>query len=378
MADIQTHLRELGVLVGIKNKINNLGYTSNSITTNDFCEIIDSILPVNKHPLYNNIRIIAFSKSERDIIDNAFTLAKVIVEKLNFTSLDSADWYGYESGKDEPYDIKINDKYFSLKEDSFILENMGLYKLLNCFTGSKYKRGKRHIFEDYAPTEYNHWFDITWQCLLSYLSANGNLWTYTNPKNTNKQAKISIVSNDVLLEYFDEEEHKISKLPIKSSFKEFKRKTTPDIREGGFSKFINEQLRSNSAYNEAQRQCAIVASDALANELMANLNYKAGIARFLRMHKNSYYYAKTTSSGVELYEVPSANEIDSTIKITSIVGSVPSKQANILTTVKNIKTEKTLVLRNECRFSHGQFNGTPEAKLYYEQGGSLDVIYNKI
>lgn len=146
MADIQTHLRELGVLVGIKNKINNLGYTSNSITTNDFCEIIDSILPVNKHPLYNNIRIIAFSKSERDIIDNAFTLAKVIVEKLNFTSLDSADWYGYESGKDEPYDIKINDKYFSLKEDSFILENMGLYKLLNCFTGSKYKRGKRHIF----------------------------------------------------------------------------------------------------------------------------------------------------------------------------------------------------------------------------------------
>lgn len=111
---------------------------------------------------------------------------------------------------------------------------------------------------------------------------------------------------------------------------------------------------------------------------MQNLNYSSGIARFLRIHEHSYYYAKTTSLGVELYEVPSKDTFISTIQITSIIGSVPDKQANILTTIKNIETNQTLVLRNECRFSHGQFNGTPEAKLYYEHGGSLEIIYKKI
>ena len=100
--------------------------------------------------------------------------------------------------------------------------------------------------------------------------------------------------------------------------------------------------------------------------------------RFLRIHKKEYYYAKTTQAGIEIYKVPSLSSFENSIIIESIKPSVPDKQANILTTIKNTKTGGTLVLRNECRFSHGQFNGTPEAKLYYENKGSLLVIYETI
>ena len=131
-------------------------------------------------------------------------------------------------------------------------------------------------------------------------------------------------------------------------------------------------------YNEAKKHCAVVASDNLAEELRNNLNYHAGLPRFLRIHNSEYYYAKTTNTGIQIYKVPSLQSFRNDIIIESINGSVPNKQANILTTIKNQKTGETLVLRNECRFSHGQFNGTPEAKMYYERGGSLLVIYETI
>jgi len=376
MANIETHLRELGVLVGIKNEVSDLKLTSASISDSDFCSIIDSILTSSKHSQYNNIRSVKFGLSERNIIKNAFELSKVIVNKLHIHSIISADWFGYDSGKEEPYDIEVNGLYISLKENSFILENMGLYKLLNCFTGSTYKT--RHIFEDYAPKEYSSWFDTTWKCLLTYLSNHSNEWNYINPKNHNKRAKITKTSTAVILEYIEEKFNVSITLPINCTLNDFKIGTTSQIREGVFSKFIKDKLDSNPAYNSKKRTCAIAASNALENELNKNLNYSSGLARFLRIHSNEYFYAKKSSNGVELYKVPAEKDFTSTIQITSIVGSVPDKQANILTTIKNTRTGNTLVLRNECRFSHGQFNGTPEAKLYYEHGGSLDIIYTKL
>ena len=81
-------------------------------------------------------------------------------------------------------------------------------------------------------------------------------------------------------------------------------------------------------------------------------------------------------SQVEIFKIPAAKFFTDNIVVDSIKASVPESQANILTTIRNTATNKTLTFRNECRFSHGQFNGTPEAKLYYENDmDTLDVIY---
>lgn len=164
----------------------------------------------------------------------------------------------------------------------------------------------------------------------------------------------------------------------KIALSQFENNTSSKTREYVFSKYINQNLDNNENYNTTKKACAVAATIALANELNSNLNYNAGLPRFLRIHERTYYYAKTTSSGVEILKVPSIETFGNDIIIESIVSSVPDKQANILTTIKNKNTGNKLVLRNECRFSHGQFNGTPEAKMYYEHGGSLEVIYEKL
>ena len=252
---------------------------------------------------------------------------------------------------------------------------MGLYKLLNCYTGSNYT--KRHIFSDYARPEYEHWFAIAWGKLIKLLTAE-TLWEYNNPAKV-KQGRITLLENSVKFEYFESGKLKSSSiLPKDCTLSDFEHQTSSKIREQVFSKYINQKLDSDQEYNSAQKACSEAAAAALTRELKDNLSYTAGLPRFLRFHSQEYYYAKTTPAGVKIFRVPAASSFGDEIIIKSIDYSVPQKQANILTTIENRKTGETLVLRNECRFSHGQFNGTPEAKMYYVRGGSLDVIYEQL
>lgn len=253
---------------------------------------------------------------------------------------------------------------------------MGLYKLLNCYTGSQYTR--RHIFKDYAPYEYEEWFSVTWNEMLKIVNSVGGQWQYSNTRKP-KGALITLSGNSVVLDYLEHGRSTAkSILPLNCSLVEYENNTTAKTREEVFAKFINQYLDSNYEYTLSKKACAIAASEALADELNSNLNYRAGLPRFLCIHNFEYYYAKTTPYGVDVLKVPSIKDFDDSIRIESIEASVPNTQANILTTIVNIHTGRRLILRNECRFSHGQFNGTPEAKMYYEHGGSLLTIYDPI
>ena len=94
-------------------------------------------------------------------------------------------------------------------------------------------------------------------------------------------------------------------------------------------------------------------------------------------NKEPYYYAKTHNGEVELYRVPSETEFTKYIQITNIDYSVPKTQLNFHTTIKNLHSNEVIKLRNELRYSHGQLNGTPEAKLYIDSGSLLSV-YEKV
>lgn len=379
MADIKTHLRELSVATTIGLINQGIAFELNELyDSKRFLEYAKSVIAGDISSASNIAETPVFTGELKQIVDNGYRLGKAICENKHFTIEKDAPitWQGNDTQKDDPIDITVGNYGFSLKEESFILENMGLYKLLNCYTGSIYK--KRHIFKDYANKEYEQWFSVTWSELLAYLYSNGGTWSYNNTAK-HKKSTITLFANVVKLEYYQNDQLiESSSLNKKCSLSDFEEATTSKTREQVFSKFINEKLENNSNYNAAKRSCAKAATVALAHELKSNLKYSAGLPRFLRIHKNEYYYAKTTSAGVEIFKVPSIESFGNDIIIESIESSVPDKQANILTTIKNKKTGKTLVLRNECRFSHGQFNGTPEAKLYYEHGGSLEVIYEKI
>lgn len=379
MADIKTHLRELSVAttIGLLNievdvKPNDL-YDSKR-----FLAYAQKVISGDISSAQNITATPTFTGELKQIVDNGFQLGKEIYENphFNISKDDKIFWLGNNTQKDDPVDITVGEYGFSLKEESFILENMGLYKLLNCYTGSTYR--KRHIFKDYAPTEYDTWFQTTWQEMLLYLDAHNGEWHFINPRKP-KESLIKRNGTSISLEYY--ENGSLSSkctLPINCNIFKYEEDTNSSIREEVFAKFINQEMDVNTKYNTAKRECAIAASNALAKELNDNLNYAAGLPRFLRIHTKEYYYAKTTATGTAIYKVPSIGAFGDDIIIESIESSVPDKQANILTTIKNKTTGKTLTLRNECRFSHGQFNGTPEAKMYYENGGSLLVIYESL
>ena len=379
MADIKTHLRELSVATTIGLLIQEIKFEiSDLYDPRQFLLYAKKVISGDISSASNLNNLAKFTDEYKQIINNGYNLGKAIFENkhFSFNKTSVITWQGNDTQKDDPIDITVGDYGFSLKEESFILENMGLYKLLNCYTGSTYK--KRHIFKDYAKAEYEQWFEITWQEMINILANNNCTWNYNN-NTRHTRATITLYNDELVLEYFNKENQIISSsLPLCCSVSDFEKQTNKTTREKVFSKFININLENSTNYNAAKRHCAIVATAALAKELNDNLNYHSGLPRFLRIHDKEYYYAKTTNTGIKIFKVPSLASFGNDIIIESIKSSVPDKQANILTTIKNNKTGKKLVLRNECRFSHGQFNGTPEAKMYYEHGGSLEVIYEKI
>lgn len=373
MADIKTNLRELSVLVGIKNLV------SNTKLSNDpkvFFNQTKEIIPIQNYENIANMNVAFFNIEEKSILENGYKLALKIKEKFNINKIENLKWYGFDTQKESPVDISINNLDFSLKEESFILENMGLYKLVNLFTNSNYDR--LHIFEDYALTEYKEWFDVTWNIMIEYLKNNSNEW-YLIDASKNRKATIKLQNNNIHFVYERDGITNTSILPIKTTLDQFKDKTNGVTREQVFSKWINKEISDNPKYLKFKKHCSVVASDKLAKYLLDNLDYKEGLPRFLRIHEKEYYYAKTTNLEQIIYYVPSISDYQNKLEIESIIGSVPTSQANVITTIRNKETNQKLILRNECRFSHGQFNGTPEAKMYYQNGkGTLLAIYKEI
>lgn len=371
MADIKTTLRETGVLLGIWVQINNLQFPNNP---SEYIAMASEFLSEEKE----NILLMklfsqnTFSIEEKEILNNCFKLAKEIKDTFKIESISSLLWTGNETQKEIPYDIVINDYKFSLKEDSYILENMGLYKLLNFFTGSNYKT--RHIFKDYAPVEYREWFNFTWNELQKYL-ANNSSWS---SRIRNKKLKIEHKGEMTLLEGVCNGKAECKILPNNLTLEIYEKKTNSFIREEVYSKFINEELNRFKSYQEIKRRCSIVAANNLVQELKKKPNYKADLYKFLRIYDEEYYYAKISNGVAEIYKIPSLSEFTDEIEITDIRPEVPKSQVNIITTIKNKKSGNTLTFRSECRFSHGQFNGTPEAKLYIAKGQNLLAIYERI
>lgn len=171
MADIKTHLRELSVAITIG--LFNLGidFKPNDLyNSRRFLAYAERVILGDISSARNLCNYETFTGELQQIVDNGYKLGKKIYKNPHFIIEKNANiqWLGNDNQKGAPIDIVVGDYGFSLKEDSFILRNMGLYTLLNNLTGSHYARGL-HIFLTFAPAEYDAWFCYTWKYLVSYL-----------------------------------------------------------------------------------------------------------------------------------------------------------------------------------------------------------------
>ena len=201
MADIKTHLRELSVAVTAGLLLSDIPFqVSDLYDSQTFWQLAQSVIDNNISTAQNILEVPTYTGELRDILHNGCRLGRAIVENshFHFHKGDKILWLGAQTQKGDPIDVKIGAYGFSLKENSFILENMGLYKLLNYMTGSHYQRGL-HIFTTFAPEEYDRWFAYTWECFVDYLQKH-EIWV------REKKGKLSSAYLDddrVILQYTD-------------------------------------------------------------------------------------------------------------------------------------------------------------------------------
>lgn len=363
MADVKTNLRELSVAVGIKLSVTNNNISADSLTMSDFVSLVNESL-VNKTDIPSNLENSTITSEYTSIINNGLKLGRHIAKTLKISSEDPIVWCGFRSHSGNPADIKVGDRLISLKEESFILENMGLYKFLSLITTKTYKRGL-HVFKTFANKEFNNWFDYTWKQL-------GKIKTKWNYNNGKYFSSIEVIDNIIELN----SNGIISKVPTNANYEVFNKCTTSKTREKVFCKWINEVIAVNDPkYIDLKNICSTTAGQNMCTLIKENIS-STGLKRFLQIRETEYYYGKSTFSETTLLKVPSSNDFNTTIELLSVDYSVPKSQLNVITTLKNKKTSNIVRFRNECRYSHGQFNGTPEAKMYYID--NLTDIYEKI
>ena len=370
MADIKTHLRELSVATTIGLLNADIEFTSADLYSSSkrFLEYAKRVISNDISSAENLTDYVVFNGELQVIIENGYKLGRKIHDNpyFKFTKNDKIQWLGNDTQKGDPIDITVGDYGFSLKEESFILKNMGLYQLLNNLTGSNYPRGL-HVFSTFASAEYDAWFDYTWHSFITYLQKNGS-WSL---KKGTDLSTASISGGNIILDFNGAK----STIPMSiTTNREYMEYTNSKTREKVFSKWINSVFSDDSKYVSLKKKCSEAAGEKVSRKIESEFK-PDNVYDFFQIYLTEYYYAKTTVSETTILKVPGRSDFSSVIEFKGCRYEVPGSQLNIITTFQNKETGKTLEFRNECRFSHGQFNGTPEAKMYVTRDTPLTDLY---
>ena len=137
-------------------------------------------------------------------------------------------------------------------------------------------------------------------------------------------------------------------------------------------------LKNNSEYTKTKKECVFNAGENIVKALRPYIGTTPStLSNLLRLYPQTYYYAKSNSHELKVLKVPSIDEAQESFAIEDIRSESNNTQVNIITRIRNTDTNNAVEFRNEVRFSHGQFNGTPEAKMY-QKSGNLTAAYKRI
>ncbi|AFY60296.1 hypothetical protein [Synechococcus sp. PCC 6312] len=382
MASIKTNLNELSVIIGIGSRLNN-----------NLVQSIDCIFDFNRYTnLYcNNITCYSTQISRitnQDIyeyqnsITNGLILGRYIVDKLNqkqqiLQTSDPILWLGPQTQSQCPFDIKVGQIGFSIKEDSFILKNPGFNNYINDLTQiqPRFKKGL-HIFRYFSHKELEEWFrycyvklklDIRRSQKIQFIRSNGQIY--------------NVEKNGFSLEFKNQQRSASISFVEKVREQSFNNRLGGDIVEHTFSKWISNNLEgTDNRYEYLKRSCAIESGNAVVEFINKNLNPDVDkILEWFQIYDYEYYYAKCYKQHPVLYKVPSKHNCQVITK--PAVPNVPVSQLNIYIDFDfyiqdngSVKVFSDVRMRIECRYSHGQLKGVPEAKFYLQSDPPFILI----
>ena len=376
MADIRTILRELSVILGFILAKYKLKFAEDFIDIKTYLNFIKkyckNIDECNSE--IQKIEELPDMVIHKDIIQNGLNLGKLIYEKLNLEG--DIIWLGAKVKSEYPFDIMIGDIGISLKEDSYILKNPSFSDYLNALVQPKVRFKHVHVFREFALGEFTKWFDYTFikmKKISENFKINDYLYKYSKRGTYIKKGKECLI--------FGKNDKEIT-----IGFSKTMDETILNSTLGGFifehtvSKWIKENLEKNDKeYERLKKDCSVRAGENLKQFIIKNLNLNTKeILELLQIYDDPYYYGKSYGAP-HLYEVPSNNECN--VKLIDIEVKVPKSQLNVYLTfdISNANGANNTKFRVECRYSHGQFKGIPEAKLYYTDNiNHLNNIYKII
>ena len=373
MPSVESDLRELGVAFWVHALLNEKDVDVEQMSGSEFYACAEGAISSDISPASALKLISHFDEKQLDIMRRSRETAIALVRTFDLSQKCKIEWTGCDPQKIDPIDVTIGSLKLSLKESSFILHNMGLYQYVTTMTGVKVDKAL-HIFEDFAPHEYQRWFHFCWVKLREFL----NLRRFEYVKDQKYRSRMWKKSGTIFMEVRNAEAKCEARLPDSDdvTLNDFKEQTTSDIREHVFSKWIKQELQGRDDYEEIKKKCSLAAGKAFTEFITKHIkNDNVALLKFLRLCDCEYFLVKN-SGEVEIFRVPSIATAAQALRVSEIRSSVPESQLNIITTIENSRTGKALTIRNELRFSHGQFNGTPEAKMYY--GSPLEVVYDPV
>lgn len=362
MADIKTILRELSVLLGYILAKYKLTFTEDTIDVKTYLDFIRKYCKnVNEcNSEIQKIEELDDIKIHKGIIKNGLLLGKLLFEKLKLDG--DIYWLGSSVHSTYPFDIKIGETGVSLKEDSYILKNPSFASYLNALVQPKELFKTVHVFRKFAPIEFSKWYSHTYNTLFNEFNSKNQgdlIFEYE------KRGTYIAIGNKGLI--FGSKDNKIE-IGIDENLDEIEFNS----RIGGFlfeqtvSKWIKDNLEKKDAkYESLKKECSLKAGENLKEFVEKNLNLDTKkLLEIFQIYDAPYYYGKSSGTA-HIYEVPSNKECK--IDLVNIEIKVPQSQLNVYFTFKisNKNGSNDVVFRVECRYSHGQLKGIPEAKLYY-------------
>lgn len=376
MADIKTILRELSVILGYILAKYKLTFTEETIDVKTYLDFIRKYCK-NVNECNSEVKKIEELENfviHKNIIKNGLALGKMLYEKLKLDG--EIYWLGAKVNSTYPFDIKIGEVGISLKEDSYILKNPSLGSYLNALVQPKTPFETVHIFRHFASAEFTKWYDYTYKKLFEEFEkrrVNELIFNYVKRGTFIKKGKKGLI--------FGQNEKEVE-IGATENLDE----PSFNSRLGGFlfehtvSKWIKGNLeKKDDKYEKLKKECSLKAGENLKGFVLKNLNLDSNkLLELFQIYDNSYYYGKSAGT-VHLYKVPNNSECK--IELVDIKIEVPKSQLNVYFNFKisNSNGSNNVIFRVECRYSHGQLKGVPEAKLYYtDDVNHLKGLYNEI
>lgn len=376
MADIKTILRELSVILGFILAKYKLTFTEDTIDVKTYLNFIRKYCK-NVNECNSEIQKIEELDDfviHKSIIKNGLTLGKLLFEKLNLDG--EIYWLGASVHSKYPFDLKIGNIGISLKEDSYILKNPSFASYLNALIQPEKPFGTVHVFKYFAPSEFLSWSNYTYKMLFEEFnkhSINDVIFYYEKRGTYIKKSANGLIFGVQGTEVEIDINNKFDDVAFSSKIGSF-------LFEHTVSKWIKDKLEKKDIhYEKLKKECSTKAGENLKDFILKNLNLdKDKLLEIFQIYDQSYYYGKSAGTA-HIYQVPSNKECK--MELVDIEIKVPQSQLNVYFTFKitNSNGANDLVFRVECRYSHGQLKGVPEAKLYYTDNiNHLKDLYKSI